>query len=38
MDEEATPAQAEQQATVTTTTIVPQGTDIATNSADVLSP
>jgi len=38
MDEEATPAQAEQQATVTTTTIVPQGTDIATTSADVLSP
>src|SRR2546428_6135785 len=38
MDEEATPAQAEQQGTVTTTTIVPQGTDIAITPGDVLSP
>lgn len=38
MDEEATPAQSERQGTVTNTTIVPQGTEIATVPGDVLSP
>jgi hypothetical protein len=38
MDEEATPALAEEQGTVTTTTAVPQGTVITTTSGDVLSP